>query len=147
MNEILISNWNKVVGLNDIVYHLGDFSFSHKRESHLNIFNRLNGKKHLIIGNHDSSITFGLGWESVQDYKELKIDGKHYILMHYPIDSWNRSYHGAIHFYGHVHTQKHGKSEHRPVSNKKGRYDVGVDLNNYSPIAISVAEKLALNND
>ena len=26
MNKTLISNWNKVVGINDYVFHLGDFS-------------------------------------------------------------------------------------------------------------------------
>ena len=33
MNETLISNWNKVVGKDDFVFHLGDFSAKISSES------------------------------------------------------------------------------------------------------------------
>ena len=52
MNEKLVENWNKVVGPSDIVYHLGDFCFAGSAEWHY-LLGKLNGRIHLIIGNHD----------------------------------------------------------------------------------------------
>nr|DAW62449.1 MAG TPA: metallophosphatase domain protein [Caudoviricetes sp.] len=31
MNNALVSNWNKVVAPNDIVFHLGDFCFGDRK--------------------------------------------------------------------------------------------------------------------
>jgi calcineurin-like phosphoesterase family protein len=51
MNEKMIVYWNEVVGPNDTVYHLGDFSMAFRAvEAYTK---RLNGKKILIAGNHD----------------------------------------------------------------------------------------------
>lgn len=50
MNEELISNWNEVVRPKDLVYHLGDFCMSRK---YIKIADRLNGRKKLIMGNHE----------------------------------------------------------------------------------------------
>ena len=47
-NEWLIDRWNSIVGPDDIVLHLGDFAFKG-----LDIQTRLNGRKILILGNHD----------------------------------------------------------------------------------------------
>lgn len=52
MNETIISNWNRVVGSEDIVFHLGDFCLGGSAEW-INVLNRLNGKIYLISGNHD----------------------------------------------------------------------------------------------
>lgn len=52
MNETLIANWNRVVGVDDIVFHLGDFCLGGSAEW-TNVLNRLNGKIYLIVGNHD----------------------------------------------------------------------------------------------
>ena len=52
-DEFLIQNWNKVVGVNDKVYHLGDVgfkSFAKLKET----MDRLKGTKILIKGNHDN---------------------------------------------------------------------------------------------
>ncbi len=55
MNEAIISNWNNSVTNDDIIYHLGDFCFGAKEELK-QIFNRLNGQKYLIMGNHDKKL-------------------------------------------------------------------------------------------
>ena len=52
MNETLIENWNRVVGQDDIVFHLGDFCLGGSAEW-TKILDRLNGKIYLIMGNHD----------------------------------------------------------------------------------------------
>ena len=55
MNEDLIHKWNTVVGLNDIVYHLGDVGMKCSPERLNLLLKRLNGKIHLIKGNHDKA--------------------------------------------------------------------------------------------
>lgn len=52
MNETLVLRWNETVGLNDIVYVLGDFAMGHK-DNVLKYGSRLNGTKLIIPGNHD----------------------------------------------------------------------------------------------
>ena len=52
MNGGLISQWNKKVRKNDEVVILGDFSID-KGEKTNELLCRLNGRKYLIIGNHD----------------------------------------------------------------------------------------------
>lgn len=52
MNEIMIENWNKLIKTNDKVYHLGDVYFGNREEAGV-LLSRLNGKKRLILGNHD----------------------------------------------------------------------------------------------
>lgn len=51
MDETMIDRWNEVVGDDDTVYILGDFSW-HKEDATLQIL-QLAGKKVLIKGNHD----------------------------------------------------------------------------------------------
>ena len=56
MKEELIARWNAKVNQNDTVYVLGDFAWKGSKASIddiNNIVKSLNGKKHLIIGNHD----------------------------------------------------------------------------------------------
>lgn len=50
MDEHMIAQWNSVVGPYDTVYHLGDVVINQK---FLPQIKRLNGKKKLIMGNHD----------------------------------------------------------------------------------------------
>lgn len=51
MDEILIQNWNNLVKPQDKIYHLGDVYFGERGRACLP---RLNGKKRLILGNHDN---------------------------------------------------------------------------------------------
>ena len=51
MNEKIIENWNSVVKPKDIIYHLGDFAFG---KHNILLAKRLNGKKRLVMGNHDT---------------------------------------------------------------------------------------------
>ena len=53
MYEAMIKNWNETASNNDIVIHLGDFGLGNK-EYIASIIKRLNGKKILIMGNHDN---------------------------------------------------------------------------------------------
>jgi len=126
MDEALIANWNSVVKATDTIYHLGDFSFSKTPEKY---FHRLNGKKHLIKGNHDRKITTDLQWDSVQDYLELKIEKRYIVLCHYAFKTWNRSHYSSYNLFGH----SHGTMQDDPNALA---IDVGVDCHNYTPISL-----------
>ena len=52
MNSVLTDNWNSIVSKDDLVIHLGDFSFGRTIESIKNHLDKLNGNKILILGNH-----------------------------------------------------------------------------------------------
>ena len=126
MNEAVIERWNAVVRPTDTVYHLGDFGFGDVAELH-QVFKRLHGKKHLIIGNHDGPSTRRLDWHSVAENTKLGIDGKRLYLSHYPHVEWPKQHSGAIHLFGHVHGQKPGVS---------GSCDVGVDVWHFRPVRL-----------
>jgi len=115
MNDKYIEEWNKIVKTNDYVYHLGDFAF----KNHDLFFKRLNGKKHLIIGNHDKRECFNLKWEWFKQCFDLRIGNDSVWLSHYSHRSWNKSCHGSYHFFGHTHgnLSDYGRST-----------DVGVDV-------------------
>ena len=129
MNETLIRNWNKVVTEKDEVYILGDLYFK-DATGIIDILKSLKGKKYLILGNHDRinrEISEQFVW--VKIYHEMYIDEIPFILFHYPIESWNKSFHGSVHIYGYVHNSEHLRED------LKNRFNVGVEMINYTPIS------------
>lgn len=118
MNETMIDSWNATVGPLDVVWHLGDFAFANQARS-LEIFNRLNGIKHLIIGNHDRDVRKLLGWRSVSHIHMVKTKTARVALCHYPMEVWNESHHGSYHLHGHSHGTL--------TTKRPRRLDVGVD--------------------
>ena len=121
MDERLVAVWNSIVLPGDTVWHLGDFSF-HKRAEAQTLFDRLNGAKHLVAGNHDNRQARNLGWESVSDLHTVKVDtddGRfEAVLCHYPLMTWNRAQHGRVHLHGHSHGN---------IAQASTRFDVGWD--------------------
>jgi len=55
MNSAIFSKYRQCVADDDIVYFLGDLSFRgpDNLSWYINVFNKLPGRKHLILGNHD----------------------------------------------------------------------------------------------
>lgn len=140
MNDALVDAWNAKVGPKDTVWHLGDFGFVNARYQDLQgIYNRLNGHKHLVYGNHDESnrIVLLLGWESVQPLAWIKHDGHRIMACHYAMSVWKNSHHGALMLHGHSHGTL---QERRP-----NRMDVGVDTRtDFAPIALeTILEELS----
>ena len=106
MKEDMIERWNKKVGKNDTVYILGDFCW--KNVNPLEMGAELNGRKILITGNHDRELpkeTRGLGGFVRQDkLVEIKDNGRHVILCHYPLPFHRVAYNEDFWMlYGHVH--------------------------------------------
>ena len=103
----LIKNWNAVVAPYDEVYFLGDVS-NYDVQTTNSILSRLNGIKHLLIGNHDAKFltnnAFRDNWAEIKQYKEVPMgDGLFVCLCHYPMLCFNGHYQGNFHFYGHLH--------------------------------------------
>lgn len=145
-DEYLIEQWNETVDPQDTVWHLGDLSF----KKDITFVKRLNGHKHLVLGNHDllPMDKYKEYFESVRHYKELKVPFVsynppnkdvlllgdkvppiHLVLMHFPLEIWNKRHYGAFHLHGHCHGHLIQKP-HEP------RYDVGVDVNMYAPVSL-----------
>lgn len=118
MNEVLIANWNGVVGPEDTVYHLGDFAMG---PSGLweRFVSRLNGKKILILGSHDRSLRRWAGLGFVEAHKELMWEG--WLLRHEPL------YDDRKMLCGHVHN-------HWAVRGQA--INVGVDVRGFTPRTI-----------
>ena len=116
MNETLITNWNSVVSKGDEVYILGDMFW--KNEGATDILARLNGRKYLVLGNHDRlNADMNKHFEWVKEYVEIKYGDNHIILCHYPIPFFkNHTRDGYYHFYGHVHSSfEYNMAEHTRV--------------------------------
>ena len=63
---------------------------------------------------------------------------KHIVMYHYPILEWNKSFRGAYHLFGHVHT---GQNQHYEDNNQQG-LDIGVDNHDFQPLTISDIDKI-----
>lgn len=125
MDETLIANWNAVVNPSDTVYHLGDFCWGDRPMDYVE---RLNGKIHLIVGNHDHRRTRNCGgFASVQYATVLKLEGVRLYLSHYPTQGVREE----IHLHGHNHGM--------PTGLEKG-IDVGVDVHwwRFTPHALDI---------
>jgi len=157
MNSTIVNNINNVVGENDILFHLGDWSFNGFDQ--IETFrNRLVCKTiHLVLGNHDHHIEENKNeiqslFTSVQDFiprleiKRIKGQGTltvierfNFCLFHYPIASWIDMNKGVYHLHGHVHLPKiHRLGQGRSL-------DVGVDGNDLKPYSLEDVMKLVQN--
>jgi len=140
-DEAILERFNEVLRPGDVLYHLGDVSWSSFpiKEQFLR---RLNTREvHLILGNHDNRKVgeyLAMGFRSVQTYKEVRMDvvrgtmdkpgsSTPVSLFHYPQRSWNHKGGGGIALYGHCH----GSLE--PGLDRS--MDVGVDTHNFYPWA------------
>jgi calcineurin-like phosphoesterase family protein len=137
MDDELISRWNEVVKKEDIVWHLGDFCFSHP-DTYLD---RLNGNIKIIMGSHDGILAStkkqGVICSMMEVISTPFFKGDYNIKMtlcHYALRSWPLSHYGTWHLFGH----HHGNLEPYGMS-----FDVGVDCWNFYPVSMEeVAEKM-----
>jgi len=133
MDEALIANHNECVKPGDTVYYLGDFSFARNPAP---VFYRLNGNKHLVLGNHDWKRTGELKklpWGWIKDVYFLRAGGTKIWLNHFAQLSWPSAHHGSVHLFGHSHGSLTGVGRST---------DVGVDAWDYKPVHLDVILKM-----
>lgn len=110
----IIENWNSVVDMTDDVYLLGDVMLGDNNYG-LSCLKQLNGRIHIIRGNHDTDARLALykncyNVVEVCDAKYLKAENQMFFLSHYPslTANWDTDKplkSRIINLCGHVHTK------------------------------------------
>lgn len=111
--ETLVENWNNLVASDDLVFVLGDVAMGQIAET-LPVVGRLNGRKRLILGNHDRPFPGGKNldhWysEYLRFFEEVKCHG-HLLIADRMVEMNHFPYSGD-------HTAEDRYVEHRPVDN------------------------------
>lgn len=136
MNEVLVENWNATIKPQDKVYHLGDVFMGGEKGS--SVLHRLNGKKRLIMGNHDTN------WKVLSDtfqkiavWRMLTEFGL--LLTHVPVHAstmdrskLDRTGQPDMLLNVHGHTHKNGE----PDGDTKNYKCVCVELTDFKPVNI-----------
>jgi len=125
MNEIMIQNWNSLVKPQDKIYHLGDVFFGSQTEAN-KILSRLNGKKRLILGNHDKLNKHSI---LLNHFEKIMMWWPHerMIFSHVPLakDQMRTRSGDAFNVHGHIHQNE---------SPSKFHCNVSVEKTNFSPV-------------
>lgn len=130
MDSVLVNNWNKVVGENDIVYHLGNFAWTPAKANE--ILGVLNGEIRFILGEYDAALLEVFEYfESIEilpheifkNY-ENKIVMSHWPLLEYPNSAELYNFHGNC------------TSTHKTDLTKSNRVNCCADWWNLTPIEI-----------
>ena len=128
MDAAMVEGWNETVGPGDEGWHLGDFAVRVPPAEMEALLGRLNGTKHLIVGNNDKEEALRLrGWASVAPYAEIAVDDVRLVLCHYPFRSWNGMHKGVVNLHGHSHGRLKGLPR---------QIDVGVDCWSFRPVTL-----------
>lgn len=131
MNQHMMERWNSVVSPNDLVYHLGDVYLGNKvpETEVLSFLLKLNGRKRLILGNHDRGKDPILHQIFEKIYMGRIFKDKGLILSHFPLHPMYTIV-GDVEFlnvHGHIHEKE----------SPEGRYkNVSVEAIDYTPINI-----------
>lgn len=137
MNAGLEAAWNRAVGPRDDVWFVGDFGFSHGEAEPLeDIFARLHGRKHLVVGNHDEKNprVLKLPWVAQTPLVTLRENGVRAVACHYPLETWKNAARGYLVLHGHSHGTLKRVIPHR--------FDVGVE-SFPSPVALGSLARVA----
>jgi calcineurin-like phosphoesterase family protein len=127
MDEALIKNWNAVVGPDDEVWHLGDVCLDYKLA--FKYVSQLNGKKILILGNHDGSgkQMKAHGFHETYQTWTLRLGNHKVFLMHrpkalkgYDVGKW------VVHGHTHVNSPK--------IDLENKMINLSVEWWNYTPV-------------
>lgn len=141
MNRSLIAAWNRVVKPEDTVYHLGDFADSISYSETEKIVQCLNGKKILVMGNHDRRFTLlewlKMGFDEV--YPMPVVFQDYFLLSHEPMYVNRAAPYANI--FGHVHNNP----AYRDVSSRS--FCVCVERTGYQPVNFEVIRAAILEED
>ena len=145
MDKSLLEKWNNRVKKNDTVYILGDLFFRNAVpcEEYLQ---SMNGKKHLIVGNHDKGwmkkVDMNQYFETVASMVEIGDGARKLVLCHYPMMTWEGVAKGTYMIHAHIHNNTN--ADYFPLLQKMPNIlNAGVEINNYEPVTF---ETLVKNN-
>jgi calcineurin-like phosphoesterase family protein len=138
MNEKLIHNWNKVVGPNDFIYHLGDIFMGGTEKERSELLWSLNGRKRLIIGNHDESFMKQKGmnaFEKISLWKGFKEEDFTCTHMPHRLDKLRDG-----HYNVHGHTHNNFEEDNHYIN-------VCVEVRDYTPVHMdTILEEIKIAN-
>lgn len=137
MDAALIRNWNQTVSKQDKVFVLGDVGF-YKMEKLRECVTQLNGRKILVMGNHDRGRTvqrwMDCGFDEVSKYPII-LD-EFLVLSHEPPSYFNPAT-PYFYLYGHVH----GTDMYQTIT--KNTACVCVERWDYTPVELQRILELA----
>lgn len=140
MDSKIIESWNSAVSQEDIVFHLGDVSFYTDKEKVSEIIGKLNGRKILIMGNHDNFLSvrewMEVGFDEVYSYP--LVYNEFIVMQHQPPQYINDTT-PFFYIYGHVHS-----TEMYPTISKQSAC-VSTERWNYTPVSIDEIKRRVLN--
>lgn len=99
-DEYVITKWNSVVDKRDVTYILGDVTM--EKKSPYPLLDRLNGIKHVVLGNHDRRQDVPHLLQHVASVAGM-IQYKGIMLTHCPIHSMELEYRFNKNIHGHIH--------------------------------------------
>lgn len=146
MNAEMTRRHNEVVSKQDIVYCMGDFTLGPDAMRYLS---GLNGKWRFVLGGHDKRWAKKFPWaegqyELLPPIHEISL-GRNAIppklvLCHYPLLSWEASYHGSWNLHGHNHMSGDpiatAYDDRDEMGNQALRINVGVDYWDFYPMTL-----------
>lgn len=143
-DRVIIERWNTKVKPEDQVYILGDFCvFSKKKPGYY--LEQLNGRKYLIVGNHDHALLKDpealSQFEMVEKMYFLNDRDYRIVLCHFPLAEWHQYYRGSWHIYGHIHKKKDRAFQF--LRDEEKALNSGIMINHYEPVTM---EELISNN-
>lgn len=136
MDLEMISNWNKVVTMNDVVFHAGDFGDINTMKSILSCLNYRT--LYFVLGNYDrkivpeieriaSELNRNIIISSQERFKD-EGSGKTFYIVHEPDEGKiTPEYPNNIVLYGHIHGRAFAK---------KNGFDLATDYHNYTPVSM-----------
>jgi calcineurin-like phosphoesterase family protein len=128
-DDALLDAVNSRVGADDVLWVLGDFCKG-RLDQATRYRDRIRCRQvHLVWGNHDHPSIRPLFGEAIAQGM-VQVEGQDIWLNHYPMRSWNRSFYGSWHLYGHVHGRF---SAQDAADDWMLTRDVGVDACGYRP--------------
>ena len=102
-DEHIIAQWNSVVDKRDVTYILGDVTM--EKKSPYALLDRLNGLKHVVLGNHDRRQDVPHLLQHVESVGAM-IQYKGVILTHCPIHPMELEYRFNKNIHGHIHDKQ-----------------------------------------
>jgi calcineurin-like phosphoesterase family protein len=125
----LLDAINSRVAEDDTLWILGDFCWGKLPEAKA-YRDRIRCRNvHLVWGNHDHR-SIRLAFAEAIEQGMIEVEGQSIWLNHYPMRSWDGSFHGSWQLYGHVHGRLTKQDESDGGTLTK---DVGVDACDYRP--------------